>query len=64
MNKKVIDIFLKIVRIASESGNEKEMSQFIKKWAHSNNFIIKEDRVGNMLLKNKGKKQSYYYALI
>lgn len=47
--KKIIDNFIQIVQINSPSGEEKEMSIYLKKWFDSVGFSVKEDKVGNLL---------------
>lgn len=50
----LINRFLELVQIDSPSGEEQEVSTYLKKWLQEKKFSFKEDAVGNILAHRDG----------
>jgi len=48
--KNILNIFNKIIAIPRTSGNETEIAKWLINWANDNNFVNKQDEVGNVVI--------------
>lgn len=53
--KRILDYFLELVQIDSESGHEDKMAQYLISWLKKNKFQYKKDRAGNIYAKRGNK---------
>ncbi len=59
-NKKITELFIKLVKIDSHSGQERKLADFIIKKLKKLNLIVKQDKAGNIVARSKNfnKKNS------
>jgi len=63
MNTKLMNLFIKLVKITSPSGKEELFVQYIKNWLKEMNLHYQTDKLGNILAKNDGIGEPFLFCV-